>query len=149
MFHVEQKRKVTEKMKENTKFLWMYVAILFSFALILIIFAGLSQNTKTEQTKGLKADITELSQKNTELQNINTDLKNQLDALANENQTIKTENETLKQDAEAKKVVDDALMNAIKAYNSGSFTKSREIKSTIDPESLTEAQRYIYNRLVY
>lgn len=136
-------------MKENTKFLWMYVAILFSFALILIIFAGLSQNTKTEQTQGLKADITELSQKNTELQKINTDLKNQLDALTNENQTIKTEIETINQENEAKKAVDDALMNAIKAYNSGNFTKSREIKSTIDPENLTEAQRYIYNKLVY
>ena len=130
-------------MKENTKFLWMYVAILFSFALIL------SQNTKTEQTQGLKADITELSQKNTELQKINTDLKNQLDALTNENQTIKTEIETLNQENEAKKAVDDALMNAIKAYNGGNFTKSREIKSTRDTESLTEAQRYIYNKLVY
>ena len=127
----------------------MYVAILFSFALILIIFAGLGQNTKMEQTRGLKADITELSQKNTELQNKNTELKNQLDTMTVENQVLKSENDTLKQDAEAKKVTDDALMNAIKAYNSGNFAKSREIKSTIDPESLTEAQRYIYNRLVY
>ena len=31
-------------MKQNTKFLWIYIAILFSFALILILFAGLTQN---------------------------------------------------------------------------------------------------------
>ena len=36
-------------MKENTKFLWMYVGILFSFALILIIFAGLSQSNDAEE----------------------------------------------------------------------------------------------------
>ena len=44
-------------MKQNTKFLWMYIGILFSFALILIIFAGLSRNTDTEQKEGLKADL--------------------------------------------------------------------------------------------
>lgn len=136
-------------MKENTKFLWMYVAILFSFALILIIFAGLSQNSSSEQTKGLKNDITELSHKNTQLQNINTDLKNQVDTLTVEKQLLEGENETLKQEAEAKKQNDDALMNAIRAYNSGNYTKSRQIKSTIDPEGLTEAQQYIYNKLVY
>ncbi len=136
-------------MKENTKFLWMYVAILFSFALILIIFAGLSHNNSTEQTKGLKADITELSQKNTELQNKNSEIQNQLDTLTSEHELLKTEHEELVLDSEMKKQNDDALMAAIKAYNSGNFTKSKQIKSTIVPESLTEAQTYIYNKLVY
>jgi septal ring factor EnvC (AmiA/AmiB activator) len=136
-------------MKENTKFLWMYVAILFSFALILIIFAGLSHNSSTEQTKGLKADITELSHKNTELQNKNTELQKNLDALTAEHEQMKTEYEALKLDDETKKSNDEALMAAIKAYNSGNFGKSKQIKSTIDPESLTEAQLYIYNKLVY
>lgn len=136
-------------MKENTKFLWMYVAILFSFALILIIFAGLSHNNSTEQAKGLKADITELSQKNTELQNKNTEIKKQLETLTSEHELLKTEHEALKLESETKKQNDEALMAAIKAYNSGNYTKSRQIKSTIAPESLTEAQLYIYNKLVY
>lgn len=136
-------------MKENTKFLWMYVAILFSFALILIIFAGLSHNNNTEQTIGLKADITELSQKNTELQNKNAEIQKQLDTLLSEHELLKTEHEALKLEEETKKQNDDALMAAIKAYNSGNFTKSKQIKSTIVPESLTEPQTYIYNKLVY
>ena len=56
-------------MKQNTKFLWMYIGILFSFALILIIFAGFSVNTETEQTQGMKDNIISLSQKNTDLTN--------------------------------------------------------------------------------
>jgi len=136
-------------MKENTKFLWMYVAILFSFALILIIFAGLSHNNTTEQTKGLKADITELSHKNTELQNKNSEIRKQLDTLTLEHENLKSEHEALLIDSETKKQNDDALMEAIKAYNSGNFTKSKQIKSTIVQENLTEAQVYIYNKLVY
>lgn len=136
-------------MKENTKFLWMYVAILFSFALILIIFAGLSHNNTTEQTQGLKADITELSQKNTELQNKNAEIQKQLDTLLSEHELLKTEHEALKLEEETKKQNDEALMAAIKAYNGGNFAKSKQIKSTIAPESLTEAQLYIYNKLVY
>ena len=56
-------------MKQNTKFLWMYIAILFSFAIILILFAGLSRNTSNEQQQGMKDNIATLSQKNTELTN--------------------------------------------------------------------------------
>ncbi|MBO5743335.1 MAG: hypothetical protein J6R68_03545 [Clostridia bacterium] len=136
-------------MKENTKFLWMYVAILFSFALILIIFAGLSHNNSTEQTQGLKSDITELSKKNTELQSKNIELQKQLDAVSLELGIVKSDCEALKIDSETKNKNDELLMQAIKAYNGGNFTKSKQIKSTIDSESLTEAQLYIYNKLVY
>ena len=136
-------------MKENTKFLWMYVAILFSFAFILIVFAGLSRNNTTEQTQGLKSDITELSQKNTELQSKNAELQKQLDAVNLELGIIKSDCEAMKTDSETKNKNDELLMEAIKAYNSGNYTKSKQIKSTIDSESLTEAQLYIYNKLVY
>ncbi len=135
-------------MKENTKFLWMYVGILFSFALILIIFAGLSQSTDSEQTQGLKADITELSQKNTELTNINKELQTQIDALVAENNLIKSDADGLKESQELKETTDQALMNAVQAKKKGEKKKFEEILSTIDPQSLTEAQLYIYNELV-
>lgn len=135
-------------MKENTKFLWMYVGILFSFALILIIFAGLSQSNDSEQTKGLKSDITELSQKNTQLVAKNKEQSLEIESLNAQIEALTLENETLKADAETKKVTEDALMNAVAAFNSGNRAKSRQIISTIDPQNLTDAQKYIYNRLV-
>ena len=128
-------------MKENTKFLWMYVAILFSFALILIVFAGLSQNSDAEQTKGLKSDITELSQKNTELRNSNDTLLQQVTDLT-------AENESLKAQINSEKAIDDALLAAAKSKDVGDYQKAKEILEPIDPLSLTEAQFYIYNDLV-
>lgn len=135
-------------MKENTKFLWMYVGILFSFALILIIFAGLSQNNDAEQTKGLKNDITALSQKNTELSGANANLQTQLNALTEQNAALAAENETLKAAANSEKTIDDALLAASKAKDIGEHEKVKEILDPIDPLTLTEAQFYIYNGLV-
>lgn len=128
-------------MKENTKFLWMYVAILFSFALILIVFAGFSQNSDAEQTKGLKSDITELSQKNTELRNSN-------DVLLKQVSDLTAENEALKAQVNSEKAIDDALLAASKSKDVGDYQKAKEILEPIDPLALTEAQFYIYNGLV-
>ena len=36
-------------MKKNSKFLLIYIAILFSFALVLILFAGLTQNNYAKE----------------------------------------------------------------------------------------------------
>ena len=135
-------------MKENTKFLWMYVGILFSFALILIIFAGLSQNNDAEQTRGLKNDITVLSQKNTELSLAKTALESQVNTLTEQNAALVAENETLKAAANSQKSVDDALIAASKAKDIGNINKVKEILKPIDPLTLTEAQFYIYNSLV-
>ena len=135
-------------MKETTKFWWMYVGILFSFALILIIFAGLSQNNDSEQTKGLKNDITVLSQKNTELSVAKTALETQVNSLTEQNTALVAENETLKAAANSQKTVDDALIAASKAKEIGDRNKVKEILDPIDPLTLTEVQFYIYNSLV-
>lgn len=134
-------------MKQNTKFLWMYVGILFSFALILIIFAGLSRNSTTEQAQGLKADLTELSQKNTELQTQIKELDTRLNASNEEINNLKAQNEELVRKAEKRSADDKALIEALYAYNRGNHSKCAEIISTIDPQSLTETQLYLYNRI--
>ena len=148
MFHVEQILKGDEKMKENTKFLWMYVGILFSFALILILFAGLSQSTSSEQTKGLKSDITELSEVNTQLKGEIAVLNSQIQNLTAENEALKIENESLKTEKVNHDTASQALLNASEAYKKGNKAQGDEIMKTIDPQSLTEAQLYIYNKLV-
>lgn len=135
-------------MKENTKFLWMYVGILFSFALILIIFAGLSQNNDEEQTKGLKNDITALSQTNTELWETNSQLQTQINTLITENTELKSQNQELADAANNEKKVDDILYNAQKAKDVGEYSKVEKILEPIDPLALTESQFYIYNKLI-
>ena len=127
-------------MKQNTKFLWMYIGILFSFALILIIFAGFSRNTDTEQKEGLKADIAALSQQNTNLRTETTNLKTQIDALLAENETLKASDAAF---AEAETL----LASACEAYDRGNRKEAREMLASLDPASLTQSQLYIYEIL--
>ena len=58
-------------MKEKVKFLWIYTGILFSFALILIIFAYLTQNNMYKETneisKGYQSNIEMLTKENENL----------------------------------------------------------------------------------
>lgn len=123
-------------MKENTKFLWMYVGILFSFALILIIFAGLSQSNDAEEKKGLKSNIVRVTEENTQLKKEKSDLEKQVTTLTDENAVLQNEN-----------AIDDILLEAVNAKKSGDTKKVSEIISTIDPSVLTELQLYIYNGL--
>ena len=44
-------------MKQNTKFIGIYVAILFSFALILILFAGLTQNNYQKEIDVIASEL--------------------------------------------------------------------------------------------
>ena len=125
-------------MKQNTKFLWMYVGILFSFALILIVFAGLSRNTENEQTMGLKSDVAALSQKNTALQSENTKLFAQIDELiaASDAQGVK-----IKEFQDAEKVLSDAYS----LYTSGNRKDARELTAALNYENLCGTQKAVYD----
>ncbi len=127
-------------MKQNTKFLWMYIGILFSFALILIIFAGLSRNTDTEQKEGLKADIAALSQQNTNLLAETTNLKTQIDALLAENEALKASDAAFAE-------TETLLASACEAYDKGDRKAAKEMLAAIDPAILTQSQLYIYDML--
>ena len=127
-------------MKQNTKFLWMYIGILFSFALILIIFAGLSRNTDTEQKEGLKADIAALSLQNTTLRTETTNLKIQIDALLAENEALKASNVAF---AEA----ENLLAGACEEYDKGNRNEAKEMLANLEVANLTQSQLYIYNML--
>ncbi len=127
-----------EKMKQNTKFLWMYVGILFSFALILIIFAGFSRNSENEQTMGLQADVATLSQKNTALQAENTKLFARIDELiaSSDAQGIK-----IKELEDAEKVLSDAYS----LYVSGKRKDARELTTALNYENLSATQKIVYD----
>ncbi len=134
-------------MKQNTKFLWMYILILFSFALILIIFAGLSHNTEDEQERGLREDITALSHKNTELASTISSLETQVSVLEAENVDIKTENEALKKIEEAEDLNDSLLVQAIEAKGKKDTEAFKTAFEGIDPSQLTELQLVVYDEI--
>lgn len=133
-------------MKKNTKFLFMYIAILFSFALVLILFAGLTQNNYAKEiaeSQGIKQNLVEITEQyqtltdsmkviNEELDEAKieiTDYKQQINKLTSENEITKT------------------LIQALELYEDGYKTKAREKIASIDKEALTEAQLYIYNKI--
>lgn len=133
-------------MKKNTKFLFMYIAILFSFALVLILFAGLTQNNYAKEiaeSQGIKQNLVEITEQyqtltdsmkviNEELEEAKieiTDYKQQINKLTSENEITKT------------------LIQALELYEDGYKTKAREKIVSIDKEALTEAQLYIYNKI--
>ena len=137
-------------MKKNTKFLLMYVAILFSFALVLILFAGLTQNNYakelannqnekqgikqnlinvTEQHQALRDSLDVITAEYNDAKMENDDYKRQINALTSENQITKT------------------LIEALQLYESGEYTKARNKIASINKEHLTETQLYIYNKI--
>ena len=135
-------------MKQNTKFLWIYILILFSFALILIIFAGLSHNTEDEQKKGLKEDITELSQKNTELSTTLYQLQGQNDTLNLDLANVKAELETLKSNETVEDNNDMLLTQAINAHKAGDKKACKTTLESLSGQTLTEFQQIIYDYLI-
>ena len=133
-------------MKQNTKFLWIYIAILFSFALILILFAGLTQNNYAKEiaeSQGIKQNLVEITEQyqtltdsmkviNEQLEEAKieiTDYKQQINKLTSEKEITRT------------------LVEALKLYENGSSAKARQKIASIDKTVLSEAQTYIYNKI--
>lgn len=134
-------------MKQNTKFLWMYVGILFSFALILIVFAGLSRNSENAQEQGMKDDITTLSQQNTELSQQNSTLQTTVDDYAAQIEELKKKNESYVL-SDANIEADAALDSAVVAYNQGNKEECLNILNGIDTSKFTESRLWTYQKLI-
>ncbi len=135
-------------MKQNTKFLWMYVAILFSFALILIIFAGLSVNSETEQKQGLKDNIISLSEKNTELTNEINTLKSEKETMNQQIGSLYTEVASLKSAEEENSAIETVLAEALDLYENKKDTECKQKLSEIDRTKLNHSQLYLYNMMM-
>lgn len=133
-------------MKKNTKFLLIYVVILFSFAMVLILFAGLTQNNYAKEiaeSQGIKQNLVEITEQyqtltdsmkviNEQLEEAKieiTDYKQQINKLTSEKEITRT------------------LVEALKLYENGSSAKARQKIASIDKTVLSEAQTYIYNKI--
>lgn len=133
-------------MKKNTKFLMIYVAILFSFALVLILFAGLTQNNyekKIAESQGMKENLVELTEVNSTLEESIKHLNGELDSTKKENEENLQNIESLKANIQ----LTDTLVNALKLYESGKKDEARQTVSQIDVQTLTQSQLYIYNKI--
>lgn len=133
-------------MKKNTKFLLMYVAILFSFALVLILFAGLTQNNYAKEIaegQGIKQDLVKVTEQYQTLTDSMKTLNEQLKEADAELELNKNEIESLKNEI----TTTQTLIEALKQYESGHKEKAKEKIASIDKTTLTQAQLYIYNKI--
>ncbi len=138
-------------MKNNTKFLWLYTSILFSVALILILFAGLTQQNyekelETHETAkaGMQKSVAELSQTNMQL-------LQEKDALKKENDELKEAAETTNEqmhEMNSRIDVFNNLASALREYDLGNRKGARSMLADLDPSKLTQPQLYIYNRIM-
>ena len=134
-------------MKNNTKFLFMYIAILFSFALVLILFAGLTQNNYAKElaeSKGIKQNLVEVTE---QYQTLSDSMK----VLSKELESAQTTISMYEKDitSKAKKIlVSEKLMIALEEYEKGNVDQARKSLGNIVPEELTDAQLYVYNKII-
>ena len=134
-------------MKSKTKFLWMYTIILFSVALILILFAGMTQQNyekelATHETAkvGLQKSAAELSQTNLLLKQENAELKE-------ENEALK-ESQAKFEEISKNNDLNIALIEALYQYESGNRRTAKNMLAEIDAETLTDQQLGIYNKIM-
>ena len=139
-------------MKQNTKFLWLYTAILFSFALVLIFIAGLTQNNYKKElavhenaSKGMQESVSQLT-------NHNQQLTDQLKAANASIAQLQAELETVKQEQaesqHAAEANDQALLEATQLYRAGNRRGARERLGEMDRSTLSPTQAYLYDQII-
>lgn len=144
--HIRQKGLKTF-MKKNSKFLLIYVAILFSFALVLILFAGLTQNNYAKElaeSQGIKQNLVEVTE---QYQTLTDSMKSLNKNLEEANKKIETYEQDINQKAN-QILMTDKLVQAMQLIDTGRPTAAKEVLDEIDKEILTDNQRYIYNKLM-
>ena len=142
-------------MKQNRKFLLMYIAILFSFALILIVFAGLTQNNyrkeieqQASESAGVKKSLITLTEENQNLNDSNKKLTQELDTVGKEKATLERDKEVLSKAIGGDESVTQILLNAYSLFAGGDTQSAKDAISQLDRNSLTTAQTYIYNTII-
>ena len=142
-------------MKQNTKFIWIYGAILFSFALILILFAGLTQKESAHEEEKLSQSISSLSRENSELvaerdalQAKSAELQAQVDALTLERNSLYADREAALLACGGDIEISRVLIQAYREKASGNAALARETVANLDKSAMTDAQKYIYNTII-
>lgn len=142
-------------MKQNTKFLWIYIAILFSFALILILFAGLTQNNYRKEIEQQQTESAGVKQSLVTLTDENQKMKDEIKSLKTETENLKTENEKLTSEKGImlSSIGEDTetsqkLLDSYFIFSKGDKQTAVKNLEDIDKNSLTSAQLNIYNTII-
>ncbi len=133
-------------MKKNTKFLLMYIAILFSFALVLILFAGLTQNNYAKElaeSQGIKQNLVEITE---QYQTLTDSMKVMTKELESANATIEKYEKDISEKA-SQILATEKLIQAMRMYDIGKKNEARSIIDELDKQTLTDSQLYIYNKI--
>lgn len=155
VFHVEHesKKELNDQVKQNTKFLWLYTAILFSFALVLIFIAGLTQNNYKKElavhenaSKGMQESVSQLTNHNQQLSDQLKTANANIAQLQTELDTLKNEQAESLHAAEAN---DQALLEALQLYEAGRRRDARERLGEMDRVALSPTQAYLYDQITH
>lgn len=135
--------------KNDNKSLFLYTALIFFVAIILIILSFFGQtNLKKnqpviEQNTDQMQALSGISEKAAVLSEENKVLLEQNIALTEENETLKAENQALLK----KQNTNDILLSANGYYTLGNNEKALELLKTINYDELSADQKMIYDKL--
>ena len=142
-------------MKQNTKFLWIYIAILFSFALILIVFAGLTQNNNQKEMEQLATESAGVKQSLVTLTADNQKISDELKNSKTENANLKTENFKLSSEKEilvssigGNPETTQTLLDAYVIFSLGDKEAAKDKIKKINAALLSPAQLNIYKKII-
>ena len=134
---------------KNIKSLFLYTALIFLVALLMIILSFFGQNhaDKLKETEQRAQTITErasaLSDENLRLTSKITELEGEKEALLKDlsEKTVILENLTIQKSNE------DKVMEAYVAYNQRRYSKAGEIIKEVNPDALGANAKELYDRI--
>lgn len=131
--------------KKENRSMYLYTALIFVVALLLILVAFFSQTNISKLGKRADEFATKQSPAPATSQTTNTEelakIANMVPALEKENETLKTENETLNE----KLTLYDNLLIVNKHIISGNMVEAKTAFDTIDETKLSDDQRILYD----
>lgn len=142
-------------MKQNTKFIWIYVAILFSFAIILILFAGLTQNNYQKEINdqemeaaGIRKSLSALSKENEVLNSKLKEFEAQNTALMEENERLSKESRAAISFYDGEAETTKILLRAYADRLDGKNDEAKAMLESIDMGLLTKEQKNLYDMII-
>lgn len=139
-------------MNGKIKFLWIYTAILFSFALILIIFAYLTQNNISKENEAINKNMSGYKANIESLTKENEDLKQKLDELNAELADEKAKNEKYYEiekndNTEEIATVNETVKKAFDEFAKGNKKNAKNTVKDIDTAKTGDLQKYIIDKI--
>mgnify|MGYP000336883603 FL=1 len=139
-------------MNGKVKFLWIYTAILFSFALILIIFAYLTQNNISKENEAINKNMSGYKANIESLTKENEDLKQKLDELNAELADEKAKNEKYYEiekndNTEEIATVNETVKKAFDEFAKGNKKNAKNTVKDINTAKTGDLQKYIIDKI--